>query len=137
MTEVVRVHQFVTFTVHTPSQVAFAEFVSRDPAATALPAFYQEKRDRFLALTEGSRFRPLACEGTYFQLMDYSAISADGDRAVAQWLLETHGVAAIPVSAFLYKDAGGPVLRFCFAKKDETLAVAAERLRRVGAAAGH
>jgi len=95
-----------------------------------LPGFYQAKRDRFLELTAGSRFRPLACEGTYFQLMDYSAISTDRDSAVAQWLLTTHGVAAIPVSAFLYKDTGGPVLRFCFAKKEQTLASAAERLRR-------
>ncbi len=131
MAEVTRVHQFVTFTVHTPSQIAFAEFVARDPDARALPAFYQEKRDRFLALTAGSRFTPLACEGTYFQLMDYSAISKDGDRAMAEWLLRTHGVAAIPVSAFLYKDTGGPVLRFCFAKKATTLEAAAERLKRV------
>jgi methionine aminotransferase len=131
LAEVTRVHQFVTFTVHTPSQLAFAEFVARDPASSALPGFYQEKRDRFLALTDGSRFRPLACEGTYFQLLDYSAISRDGDRAVAEWLLTTCGVAAIPVSAFLYTDSGGPVLRFCFAKKDQTLAAAAERLRRV------
>jgi methionine aminotransferase len=131
MAEVIRVHQFVTFTVHTPSQIAFADFVARDPAASTLPAFYQEKRDRFLSLTAGSRFKPLACEGTYFQLMDYSAISGDGDRAVAEWLLQTHGVAAIPVSAFLYKDTGGPVLRFCFAKKDTTLAAAAERLKKV------
>jgi methionine transaminase len=131
MAEVIRVHQFVTFTVHTPSQIAFAEFVARDPDARALPAFYQEKRDRFLALTAGSRFTPLACEGTYFQLMDYSAISKDGDRAMADWLLRTHGVAAIPVSAFLYQDTGGPVLRFCFAKKDATLEAAAERLGRV------
>ena len=131
MTEVIRVHQFVTFTVHTPSQFAFAEFVARDLAAADLPAFYQGKRDQFLGLTAGSRFTPLACEGTYFQLMDYSAISRDGDRAMAEWLLKTHGVAAIPVSAFLYKDTGGPVLRFCFAKKDATLSAAAERLRRI------
>ncbi|MCC7031323.1 MAG: methionine aminotransferase [Acidobacteria bacterium] len=131
MAEVTRVHQFVTFTVHTPSQVALAEFVSRDPSAAALPGFYQEKRDRFLALMEGSRFRPLRCEGTYFQLMDYSAITHDGDKAAAEWLLRAHGVASIPVSAFLYKDTGGPVLRFCFAKKDETLAAAGERLKRV------
>ena len=131
MTEVIRVHQFVTFTVHTPSQFAFAEFLVRDLAAADLPAFYQGKRDQFLGLTAGSRFTPLTCEGTYFQLMDYSAISRDGDRAMAEWLLKTHGVAAIPVSAFLYKDTGGPVLRFCFAKKDATLSAAAERLRRI------
>jgi hypothetical protein len=84
------VHQFVTFTVHTPSQVAFAEFVSRDPSAAALPAFYQAKRDRFLALTRVRASSPSACEGTYFQLMDYSAISTEGDtdRAVAEWLLK-------------------------------------------------
>lgn len=131
MAEVMRIHQFVTFTVHTPSQVAFAEVVGRDPEASGLPGFYQEKRDRFLALTQGSRFRPLPCEGTYFQLMDYSAISSQGDKAMAEWLLRSHGVAAIPVSAFNYRDAGGPVLRFCFAKRPETLAAAAERLLAV------
>jgi methionine aminotransferase len=131
LAEVTRVHQFVTFTVHTPSQVAFAEFVRRDPTARDLPGFYQRKRDLFLSLTEGSRLRPLACEGTYFQLLDYSAVSADRDKDMAMRLLTEHGVASIPVSAFLYKDTGGPVLRFCFAKKDETLRAAAERLARV------
>jgi methionine aminotransferase len=131
LAEVTRVHQFVTFTVHTPSQFALAEFVRRDPTARDLPGFYQRKRDRFLSLTEGSRLRPLACEGTYFQLLDYSAVSADRDKDMAMRLLKEHGVASIPVSAFLYKDTGGPVLRFCFAKKDETLRAAAERLARV------
>lgn len=131
MAEVTRVHQFVTFTVHTPSQVGLAEFMAADPAASTLPAFYQQKRDAFLSLTAGSRFEPLPCHGTYFQLMDYSAVSSEGDRATAEWLLTTHGVAAIPVSAFLYKDTGGPVLRFCFAKKEETLKAAAERLSGV------
>lgn len=131
LAEVQRVHQFMTFTVHGPSQIAFAEFVRRDPGASTLPAFYQAKRDLFLKLMEGSRFRPLRCEGTYFQLLDYSAISKDSDREVAMQLIKEHGVASIPCSAFLYKDNGGPVLRFCFAKKDETLTAAAERLRRV------
>jgi methionine aminotransferase len=129
LAEVQRVHQFMTFTVHTPSQVAFAEFVSRDPEASTLPAFYQQKRDQFLQLIEGSRFTPLACEGTYFQLLDYSAISRERDTDMAMRLLKENGVASIPCSAFLYKDAGGPVLRFCFAKKDSTLRAAAERLR--------
>lgn len=131
MAEVQRVHQFVTFTVHTPSQVAFAEFVKRDPTAADLPAFYQRKRDLFLELLKGSRFTPLRCDGTYFQLLDYSAISQDTDRDMAMRLIREHGVASIPCSAFLYEDAGGPVLRFCFAKKDETLEKAAERLRAV------
>jgi methionine aminotransferase len=129
--EVTRVHQFLTFTVHTPSQIAFAEFVKRDPSAKALSPFYQQKRDLFLQLTQGSRFRPLPCAGTYFQLFDYSAISTESDKAIAQRLIVEHGVASIPVSAFLYKDTGGPVLRFCFAKKDETLRAAAERLLKV------
>jgi methionine aminotransferase len=131
LAEVQRVHQFVTFTVHSASQIAFAEFVTRDPGAAALPAFYQAKRDRFLQLLEGSRFTPLACNGTYFQLMGYTAITSDRDTDVAMWLIKEHGVAAIPCSAFNYQDPGGPVLRFCFAKKDETLEAAAERLRRV------
>lgn len=131
LAEIQRVHQFMTFTVHTPSQYAFAEFVTRDPMATSLAPFYQAKRDLFLKLIEGSRFKPLPCEGTYFQLLDYSAISRDRDREVAMRLITEHGVASIPCSAFLYKDTGGPVLRFCFAKKEETLRAAAERLRAV------
>jgi methionine aminotransferase len=131
LAEVQRVHQFVTFTAHSAAQVAFAEFVTRDPGATGLDAFYQAKRDLFLQLLEGSRFRPLACAGTYFQLMDYSAITSDRDKDVAMQLITQHGVAAIPCSAFNHNDAGGPVLRFCFAKKDQTLQAAAERLRTV------
>jgi methionine aminotransferase len=131
LAEVQRVHQFMTFTVHTPSQVALAEFVTRDPMASDLPAFYQHKRDSFLKMIEGSRFKPLACEGTYFQILDYSAISRDKDTDMAMRLIKEHGVASIPCSAFLYKDGGGPVLRFCFAKRDETLRSACERLLRV------
>jgi methionine transaminase len=131
LAEVQRVHQFMTFAVHTPSQVAYAEFLERDPLASALAGFYQEKRDRFLRLIDGSRFRPLPCEGTYFQLLDYSAIGRESDREMAMRLITEHGVASIPCSAFLYKDSGGPVLRFCFAKRDSTLEAAAERLRRV------
>ena len=129
--EVIRVHQFMTFTVHTPSQVAFAEFVRKDPTAKDLTPFYQRKRDLFLELTAGSRFRPLPCAGTYFQLFDYSAISKEKDKEIAHRMIVENGVASIPVSAFLYKDPGGPVLRFCFAKKDETLRAAAGRLVRI------
>jgi methionine aminotransferase len=131
LTEVQRVQQFMTFTVHTPSQVAFAEFVARDPQASALASFYQQKRDLFLRMIDGSRFTPLACEGTYFQLLDYSTIARDKDTDMAMRLIKEHGVASIPCSAFLYKDPGGPVLRFCFAKREDTLRAAAERLRKV------
>ena len=131
LAEVTKVHQFMTFTVHTPSQVAFAEFVRRDPAARDLAGFYQAKRDLFLSLTAGSRFTPLPCAGTYFQLMDYSGFSAEKDADIAMRLIQEHGVASIPVSAFNHRDPGGPVLRFCFAKKEETLRTAAERLLKV------
>jgi methionine aminotransferase len=129
LAEVQRVHQFVTFTAHSAAQVAFAEFVTRNPGADGLPAFYQAKRDLFLRLMNGSPLRPLACHGTYFQLMDYSAITSDRDTDVAMRLITERGVAAIPCSPFNHDDAGGPVLRFCFAKKDETLEAAARRLR--------
>ena len=129
--EVQRIHQFVTFTVNGAIQMAYADMVNRDPFCTGLPAFYQAKRDAFLSLISGSRFRPLACLGTYFQLLDYSAISGDRDADMAIRLLKEYGVASIPTSAFLYGAEPGPVLRFCFAKRDETLERAAARLREV------
>ena len=130
-TEIQRVHQFVTFAVNTPIQYAYAEFLERGVAFDEVTRFYQGKRDRFIALLDGSRLRPLGCFGTYFQLLDYSGITRDKDTDVAMWILKEHGVASIPTSAFLYRSDSPPVLRFCFAKKDETLERAAERLRRV------
>ena len=129
--EIVRVHQFVTFAVNGAIQRAYAEFVTRDPESAGLAPFYQTKRDRFLRLIEGSRFRPLPCRGTYFQILDYSAITEESDSNFALRLIKQHGVAAIPVSPFLSGAEPGTVLRFCFAKKDETLDLAAERLRKV------
>jgi methionine aminotransferase len=96
-----------------------------------LSPFYQAKRDLFLGLMEGSRFAPLPCRGSYFQLMDYSAISAEQDSEFAIRLTREHGVASIPTSPFLYKSQAPRVVRFCFAKKDDTLERAAERLRHV------
>jgi methionine aminotransferase len=130
-TEIQRVHQFVTFTVNGAIQMAYADLVERDPFSAELASFYQAKRDRFLKLIEGSRFRPLACQGTYFQMVDYSAITRERDDDFAVWLIREHGVAAIPISPFLSGVEPGPVLRFCFAKRDETLERAAERLRQV------
>ncbi|MFO7693237.1 MAG: methionine aminotransferase [Vicinamibacterales bacterium] len=129
--EIQRVHQFVTFATNTPAQLAYAEFTRRRAHYDDLAAFYQEKRDRFLELLDGSRFTPVPSRGTYFQLLDYSAISAEGDAAFAMRLLREYGVASIPTSAFLYASEAPRVLRFCFAKKDETLERAAERLRAV------
>lgn len=129
--EIQRVHQFVTFTVNGAIQMAYAEMVNRDPLCSGLSQFYQAKRDKFLSLIAGSRFRPLACNGTYFQLLDYSAITTDRDADVALRFIREHGVASIPTSAFLYGAEPGPVLRFCFAKRDETLEAASAKLREV------
>ena len=129
--ELRKVHQYVTFSTMTPVQHGIADLLNDQEALDALPSFFQRKRDLFLQLMEGSRFRPLPCRGSYFQLMDYSAISALADGDFAIWLTREHGVAAIPTSPFLRKTRAPRVVRFCFAKKEETLERAAERLRRV------
>ena len=129
--EVARVHQFVTYAVNGAIQRAYAEFVVRDPTAATVTPFYQAKRDLFLRLIAGSRFRPLPCRGTFFQMVDYSAITHERDSDFALRLIREHGVAAIPISPFLSGVEPGPVLRFCFAKRDDTLERAAERLRKV------
>ena len=124
-----KVHQFVTFSTNTPTQHAFAEFLSEKRGYPELSAFYQRKRDLFLELIAGSKWKPLKTRGTYFQLLDYSAITDEQDMEFALRLTKEHGVASIPTSAFLYKAPAPPVLRFCFAKRDDTLRAAAERLR--------
>lgn len=129
--EIQRVHQFATFSTHTPSQLAYAEVTRARTDYSDLSRFYQHKRDTFLSLIEGSRLRPVPCRGTYFQILDYSAITQETDREFAMRLLREHRVASIPTSAFLYASEAPPVLRFCFAKRDETLRRAAERLREV------
>jgi methionine aminotransferase len=130
-TEFRKVHQFVTFATNTPVQHAIADFLETQRGLAELAPFYQAKRDLFLRLMEGSRFTPLACRGSYFQLMDYSAITREPDADFAIRLTTEHGVASIPTSPFLYRQTAPLVLRFCFAKKDGTLERAAERLRRV------
>jgi methionine aminotransferase len=131
MTEFRKVHQFVTFSTNTPIQYALADFLTDRRGYPELSAFYQRKRDLFLELIDGSRWKPLPSRGTYFQLLDYSDITAEGDMDFALRLTREHGVASIPTSAFLYRQAAPLALRFCFAKKDETLRAAAERLRRL------
>ena len=131
--EIQRVHQWVTFAVNGAVQMAYAEMVNRDPVtAGGVTSFYQQRRDRFLGLVSASRFRPLACRGTFFQMLDYSAITDERDADFAIRMTKEHGVAAIPISPFLQAGVDpGPVLRFCFAKRDETLERAAERLCRI------
>jgi methionine aminotransferase len=126
-----KVHQFVTFSTITPVQHGLADFLNSRRGLRELPAFFQRKRDLFLELMKGSRFRPLKSRGSYFQLMDYSAITSEHDAEFAVRLTKEHGVASIPTSPFLTRSAAPPVLRFCFAKKDETLERAAERLCKV------
>ena len=130
-TEFRKVHQFVTFSTNTPVQHAIADFLETRRGLAELGPFFQAKRDLFLRLMEGSRFRPLACRGSYFQLMDYSAISEESDQDFAIRLTREHGVASIPTSPFLRKSKAPHVVRFCFAKRDETLEAAAERLHGV------
>ena len=127
-----RVHQFVQFCVVTPMQWALADFLESDPAHYLdLPAFYQAKRDQFCALLAGSRFRFVPSAGTYFQLLDYSSITAEADVEYARRLTREAGVACIPVSVFCAEPLGTPRLRFCFAKDAATLERAAEILCRI------
>jgi methionine aminotransferase len=123
-----RIHQYLTFASNTPVQYAFADIMDRPELYLGLPTFYQEKRDLFLRLMEASRFRPLPCHGTYFQMMDFSEISREPDEAFARRMTREKGVAAIPPSVFYHGRDDHHVLRFCFAKKDETLIRAAEVL---------
>lgn len=130
-----RIHQFVNFTVNTPVQHALADFLRDCPEHhLELPAFYQAKRDRFLELIGDSRFTAVPSAGTYFQLLDYSAICQDDDVELAERWTREHKIASIPMSPF-YAEAPDPsatgpsrYLRFCFAKDDETLEQAAEIL---------
>ena len=126
-----KVHQFVTFATNTPVQHALADALGRLDGLRELAPFYQAKRDLFLRLMQGSRFQPLPCRGSYFQLMDYSAISDEPDAEFAIRVTKEYGVASIPTSPFLYTSNAPKVVRFCFAKKDETLEAAAARLRAV------
>ncbi len=129
--ELRKVHQYVSFTGVTPLQWALAEFMAAHPEhVRELPAFYQAKRDLFCDLLSGSRFGFTRTAGTYFQLADYSAIRPDlDDVAMARWLTREHGVASIPISVFYQSPpANLRLVRFCFAKQEETLRQAAERL---------
>ena len=127
-----KVHQFNVFAVNHPMQWAIADFMAENPGfATALAGFYEAKRDFFRQQLAGSRFELLPCSGTYFQLARYAAISNDADTEFVQHLTRQHGVAAIPVSVFNPDGRDHKVIRFCFAKSEETLAAAGARLRRV------
>ena len=126
-----KVHQFNVFTVNTPVQHGLAAFMAEPSHHTGLPAFYRAKRDRFRAALGATRLNLLPCQGTYFQCVDYSAVSALPEAEFCRWLTEHVGVAAIPLSAFYVDGFDQRIARFCFAKKEATLDVAAERLARL------
>ncbi len=129
--ELRKVHQFLTFSTSTPSQFALAEYIKNHDRVNDLKNFYRSKRDFFLEHISDSKFKPLKCEGTYFQLLDYSAISNENDYEFAIRLTKEFKVASIPVSVFYKDKTDNKVLRFCFAKEESTLALAAERIKSI------
>jgi len=133
MSEFRKVHQFVVFTSNTPIQFALADFIG-NKSYLELPAFYQQKRDLFLRLIDGCGFKYVPASGSYFQCVDYSGLSNEKDMDFATRLTRDFGVASIPVSAFYHEGTDNKILRFCFAKKTETLERAAEKLLNVRSA---
>ncbi|WP_299822327.1 pyridoxal phosphate-dependent aminotransferase [uncultured Pontibacter sp.] len=126
--ELRKMHQFITFCTVTPLQLAIADFMDNEAHYQQLPGFYQAKRDFFCEQLKNSRFELIPAAGTYFQLAKYSGISDAYDLDFAKKLTIETGVAAIPVSAFYHDKTDNKYLRFCFAKSEETLQAAAEKL---------
>lgn len=132
MTEFRKIHQYVTFSTVTPIQKALADMINQSPEhISSLGQFYQHKRDVFSEHLAGSQFKLLPCKGTYFQLLDYSAISDLPDTEFCNWLTKVHKIATIPLSVFYQNDNQNKVIRVCFAKDDETLKKAAQILCQV------
>ena len=131
MAEFRKVHQFNVFTVNTPMQVGLATYMADPAPYLDLSAFYQRKRDLFALGLRDTRFKLLPTTGTYFQCVDISAVTELNEADFCQWLVKEVGVAAIPLSAFYGNGFDQKVIRFCFAKKDETLQAALERLRKL------
>ncbi len=126
-----KVHQFTVFCVNTPIQYAVAEYLQNKDNYRSLGNFYQQKRDYFIDAIKESRFKPLKCQGTYFQLLDYSNISNKPEMEMAEWLVKEHGIAGVPTSSFYRTHENNNTLRFCFAKTEETLKSAAEILCKI------
>jgi methionine transaminase len=132
MREFRKVHQFNVFSVNTPMQYAIADYLADENTYLSLPNFYQTKRDLFLNEMKNSRFIPLHSEGTYFQLFDYQHISDEKDVDFSKRLTIEHGVATIPISVFYGNGvSNAKIVRMCFAKTEETLQQAAEKLNRI------
>ncbi|HEY4935548.1 MAG TPA: aminotransferase class I/II-fold pyridoxal phosphate-dependent enzyme, partial [Puia sp.] len=124
-------HQFNAFSCFTPSQVALATFLKIPGHYLSLPGFMQKKRDYFQGLMSATRFRALPTHGSYFQIYSYKEISDEPDMVFAKNLTTNYGVAGIPVSAFYQSGKDDKVLRFCFAKKEETIDLAVGKLKKV------
>ena len=133
MREFRKVHQFNVFTVNAPMQHGLAAFLADASHWRSLAPFYQAKRDRFRAGLAGTALKLMPCEGTYFQCVDYSALSDKTDLAYCEQLATEVGVAAIPMSAFHDQPPAMRVIRFCFAKKEATLDEALRRLQALQA----
>jgi methionine transaminase len=131
MAEFRKVHQFNVFTVNTPMQHGLARYMAEPKHYLQLPAFYQHKRDLFRAGLATTRLRLLPSEGSYFQCVDYAAVSDLGEAAFCEWLTTEIGVAAIPLSAFYADGFEQHIARLCFAKRDETLRSALTRLQKL------
>ena len=132
MTEEFRkVYQYEMFSAATPLQYAYHDMMDDAEHYMQLGDYYQQKRDMFMEAIKGSRFKPIPCEGTYFQCLDYSGISKEGDRKMAEILTKQYGVASIPTSVFYHDKIDHKILRFCFAKSEETLKEAGEKLSKI------
>ena len=131
MQEVRKTHQFIVFSVNTPVQLALAEYMQDARHYQTLGSFYQRKRDFFLQQMKGSSFEPLSCRGSYFQVLSYKNISQKSEVEMAEELTKKFKVAAIPVSVFYQDKSDHHILRFCFAKKEETLEKACAVLRTI------
>ena len=125
-----KVHQFNVFSVNTPLQYALADYMEDPGQYMKLNHFYEEKRDYFLELISGTGLKPLSCEGTYFQCCDYSELSSESDIEFTEWLVKEVGVAAIPLSSFYHNTTNARIIRLSIKKKEETLALAGERLKK-------
>jgi methionine aminotransferase len=130
LNEVKKVHQFLVFSVNSVAQFTLSKYLEKVDA-TSLGAFYQTKRDLFKSQLKNSRFKLLPSEGSYFQVVDYSAISTEKDTDFCIRLVKEHGVAAIPLSVFNKDGKDQHLIRFCFAKDDETLIKACEKLCKI------
>jgi len=131
MNEFRKVHQFNVFSVNTPMQLGVANYLKSENVYESLPSFFQQKRDLFRSLLSETKFKLLPCKGSYFQCVSYSAISDEKDSDMAKRLVTDFGVAGIPVSAFYTKATDDKIIRFCFAKEQDTLEKAVERLLKV------